>query len=140
MAKKIVFTNGCFDVLHAMHVEYLTLARQQGDCLIVAVNDDASITRLKGPGRPVNKAEHRMAVLAGLQAVDWVISMSDDTPNRLLTALRPDVLAKGGDYGLEGVVGADIVTAYGGKVVVLGGVVDGVKSTAIIERLKQLKG
>lgn len=138
--KKIVFTNGCFDVLHAMHVEYLTLARQQGDCLIVAVNDDASITRLKGPGRPVNKAEHRMAVLAGLQAVDWVIPMNDDTPNRLLEALRPDVLAKGGDYRLEGVVGADIVTAYGGKVVVLGGVADGVKSTAIIERLKKLQG
>ncbi len=137
--KKIVFTNGCFDVLHAMHVEYLNLARQQGDCLIVAVNDDASITRLKGPGRPVNKAEHRMAVLAGLQAVDWVVEMIDDTPNRLLELIRPDVLAKGGDYGLEGVVGADIVQSYGGRVIVLGGVADGVKSTAIIERMQKLQ-
>lgn len=136
--ERIVFTNGCFDVLHAMHVEYLQLARKQGDRLIVAVNDDASITRLKGPGRPVNKAEHRMAVLAGLQAVDWVVQMHDDTPNRLLTLIRPDVLAKGGDYGLEGVVGADIIQAYGGEVVVLGGVADGVKSTAIIERMKAL--
>ena len=136
--ERIVFTNGCFDVLHAMHVEYLQLARKQGDRLIVAVNDDASITRLKGPGRPVNKAEHRMAVLAGLQAVDWVVQMHDDTPNRLLALIRPDVLAKGGDYGLEGVVGADIVQSYGGEVVVLGGVADGVKSTAIIERMKAL--
>ncbi len=136
--ERIVFTNGCFDVLHAMHVEYLQLARKQGDRLIVAVNDDASIARLKGPGRPVNKAEHRMAVLAGLQAVDWVIQMCDDTPNRLLELVRPDVLAKGGDYGLDGVVGADIVQAYGGEVVVLGGVADGVKSTAIIERMKKL--
>ena len=136
--ERIVFTNGCFDVLHAMHVEYLQLARKQGDRLIVAVNDDASITRLKGPGRPVNKAEHRMAVLAGLQAVDWVVQMYDDTPNRLLELIRPDVLAKGGDYGLDGVVGADIVQAYGGEVVVLGGVADGVKSTAIIERMKKL--
>ncbi|MBP9725937.1 MAG: bifunctional D-glycero-beta-D-manno-heptose-7-phosphate kinase/D-glycero-beta-D-manno-heptose 1-phosphate adenylyltransferase HldE [Gammaproteobacteria bacterium] len=136
--ERIVFTNGCFDVLHAMHVEYLQLARKQGDCLIVAVNDDASITRLKGSGRPVNKAEHRMAVLAGLQAVDWVVQMYDDTPNRLLELIRPDVLAKGGDYGLDGVVGADIVQAYGGEVVVLGGVADGVKSTAIIERMKKL--
>lgn len=136
--ERIVFTNGCFDVLHAMHVEYLQLASQQGDRLIVAVNDDASITRLKGPGRPVNKAEHRMAVLAGLQAVDWVVQMHDDTPNRLLELIRPDVLAKGGDYGLEGVVGAEMVQDYGGKVVVLGGVADGVKSTAIIERIKKL--
>lgn len=136
--EKIVFTNGCFDVLHAMHVEYLQLARQQGDKLIVAVNDDASITRLKGPGRPVNKAEHRMAVLAGLQAVDWVVQMHDDTPNRLLELIKPDVLAKGGDYGLEGVVGADIVQSYGGKVVVLGGIAEGVKSTAIIERMRKL--
>lgn len=136
--ERIVFTNGCFDVLHAMHVEYLQLAQKQGDRLIVAVNDDASITRLKGPGRPVNKAEHRMAVLAGLQAVDWVVEMYDDTPNRLLELIRPDVLAKGGDYGLEGVVGAEIVQSYGGEVVVLGGMADGVKSTAIIERMKKL--
>lgn len=136
--QRVVFTNGCFDVLHAMHVEYLALAKAQGDYLIVAVNDDASITALKGEGRPVNKLEHRMAVLAGLESVDWVIAFSDDTPCRLLETLKPDVLAKGGDYGLEGVVGADIVAQYGGEVVVLGGVADGVKSTAIIERMRKL--
>lgn len=135
--ESIVFTNGCFDVLHAMHVEYLNLAKQQGQRLIVAVNDDASITRLKGEGRPVNKLEHRMAVLAGLQSVDWVVSFSDDTPCRLLEAIQPDVLAKGGDYSLDGVVGADVVNAYGGKVVVLGGMAEGVKSTAIIERMRR---
>ncbi|MES2204419.1 MAG: bifunctional D-glycero-beta-D-manno-heptose-7-phosphate kinase/D-glycero-beta-D-manno-heptose 1-phosphate adenylyltransferase HldE [Pseudomonadota bacterium] len=137
--ERIVFTNGCFDVLHAMHVEYLNLARTHGDRLIVAVNDDASITRLKGPGRPVNKLEHRMAVLAGLQAIDWVIPMSDDTPKRLLALLKPDVLVKGGDYRLDGVVGADIVKAYGGDVVIIEGTVaEGVTSTAIIERMKKL--
>lgn len=135
--EKIVFTNGCFDVLHAMHVEYLNLARKQGDRLVVAVNDDASIARLKGPGRPVNQLRHRMAVLAGLQAVDCVIPMHDDTPHRLLELIKPDILAKGGDYGLEGVVGAEVVQAFGGAVVVLGGVAEGVKSTAIIERMRK---
>jgi D-beta-D-heptose 7-phosphate kinase/D-beta-D-heptose 1-phosphate adenosyltransferase len=137
--EKIVFTNGCFDVLHAMHVEYLEMAKQCGDRLVVAVNDDASISRLKGPDRPVNKLEQRMSVLAGLSAVDWVIPFSDDTPNRLLELIKPDVLAKGGDYTIDQVVGADVVCAYGGKAVVLGGVKEGVKSTAIIERMRQLK-
>ena len=139
-AAKTVLVGGCFDVLHAMHVEYLHLAKQQGQRLIVAVNDDASITRLKGKGRPVNKLEHRMAVLAGLQSVDWVVSFDDDTPRRLLELLKPEILAKGGDYSLDGVVGADVVESYGGKVVVLGGVAEGVKSSAIIERMKTRKG
>jgi len=136
--ERIVFTNGCFDVLHAMHVEYLQLAKQLGDRLVVAVNDDASIRRLKGDGRPVNQLTHRMSVLAGLQSVDWVVDFSDDTPERLLALIKPDILAKGGDYRVDQVVGADIVTAYGGQVVVLGDTVDGVKSTAIIERMKRL--
>lgn len=136
--EKIVFTNGCFDVLHAMHVEYLQMAKEQGDRLIVAVNEDASISRLKGPDRPVNKLEQRMAVLAGLGAVDWVVPFADDTPNRLLELIKPDVLAKGGDYTIDEVVGADIVSRYGGKAVVLGGVKEGVKSTAIIERMRRL--
>lgn len=136
--ERIVFTNGCFDVLHALHVEYLALSKQLGDRLIVAVNDDASITRLKGPGRPVNAAEHRMSVLAGLASVDWVIPFADDTPNRLLELIQPDVLAKGGDYSIDEVVGADIVQAYGGQVVVLGDTIKGVKSTSIIERIKEL--
>lgn len=87
----------------------------------------------------MNKSEHRMAVLAGLQSVDWVVEFSDDTPCRLLELIKPDILAKGSDYGLDGVVGADIVEDNGGKVVVLGGVADGVKSTAIIERMKKIQ-
>ncbi len=133
--EKIVFTNGCFDILHAGHVTYLEQARAQGDRLIVATNDDASVTRLKGPGRPINSVDRRMAVLAGLGAVDWVVSFAEDTPERLLTEVRPDVLVKGGDYGVEQVVGADIVKAYGGEVRVLG-LVENSSTTAIVEKIR----
>jgi len=102
--ERVVFTNGCFDILHAGHVSYLEQAREQGDRLIVAVNGDASVTRLKGPGRPINSVDRRMAVLAGLGAVDWVVSFSEDTPERLITLLKPDILVKGGDYGVDQVV------------------------------------
>lgn len=132
--KKIVFTNGCFDILHASHVTYLQQAKQLGDYLIVATNDDASITRLKGPGRPINNIEQRMTVLAGLESVDWVVPFADDTPCRLLKLLQPDILVKGGDYTVDQVVGTEIVYAYGGKVRVIGGVIEGVSTTAIIER------
>ena len=134
--KKIVFTNGCFDILHAGHVTYLQQAKQLGDYLIVAVNDDDSITRLKGPGRPINSVEQRMAVLAGLGVVDWVISFDDDTPKRLLKLLQPHILAKGGDYTVDQVVGAEIVLAYGGDVRVLG-IIKGVSTTNIIDRMVQ---
>ena len=134
--EKIVFTNGCFDILHAGHVTYLEQARAQGDRLIVAVNDDASVTRLKGPGRPINAVDRRMAVLAGLEAVDWVTSFAEDTPEHLLRELLPDVLVKGGDYGIEGVVGADIVRAHGGEVKVLG-LVENSSTTAIVEKIRQ---
>ncbi|PJI46501.1 MAG: bifunctional heptose 7-phosphate kinase/heptose 1-phosphate adenyltransferase [Pseudomonas sp.] len=133
--EKIVFTNGCFDILHAGHVTYLEQARAQGDRLIVGVNDDGSVTRLKGPGRPINSVDRRMAVLAGLGAVDWVVSFAEDTPERLLTEVRPDVLVKGGDYGVEQVVGADIVKAYGGEVRVLG-LVENSSTTAIVEKIR----
>lgn len=133
--EKIVFTNGCFDILHAGHVSYLEQARAQGDRLVLAVNDDASVSRLKGPGRPINAVDRRMAVLAGLGAVDWVVSFSEDTPENLLRAVRPDVLVKGGDYGIEGVVGADIVRAYGGEVRVLG-LVENSSTTAIVEKIR----
>jgi D-beta-D-heptose 7-phosphate kinase/D-beta-D-heptose 1-phosphate adenosyltransferase len=134
--EKIVFTNGCFDILHAGHVTYLEQARAQGDRLIVAVNDDASVSRLKGPGRPINSVDRRMAVLAGLGAVDWVISFSEGTPENLLRAVKPDVLVKGGDYGIDQVVGADIVSAYGGTVKVLG-LVENSSTTAIVEKIRQ---
>ncbi|MBO3278226.1 bifunctional D-glycero-beta-D-manno-heptose-7-phosphate kinase/D-glycero-beta-D-manno-heptose 1-phosphate adenylyltransferase HldE [Pseudomonas schmalbachii] len=134
--EKIVFTNGCFDILHAGHVAYLEQARQQGDRLIVAVNDDASVTRLKGPGRPINSVDRRMAVLAGLGAVDWVVSFSEDTPERLLRQVLPDVLVKGGDYGVDQVVGAEIVTANGGEVRVLDLVANS-STTMIVEKIRQ---
>lgn len=133
--EKIVFTNGCFDILHAGHVTYLEQARAQGDRLVVAINDDASVSRLKGPGRPINSVDRRMAVLAGLGAVDWVVSFSEDTPERLLGEVKPDILVKGGDYGVEQVVGADLVRAYGGEVRVLG-LVENSSTTAIVEKIR----
>src|SRR3990167_3103390 len=114
--KKVVFTNGCFDIIHAGHVASLQLAKQLGDYLIVAVNADESVRKLKGQNRPINHLEHRMKVLAGFDAVDWVIPFKDETPERLLKLIHPDVLAKGGDYTIDQVVGADIVRAYGGLV------------------------
>ncbi len=117
--ERLVFTNGCFDLLHAGHVGYLQQAATLGDRLIVAINDDASVARLKGPGRPLNVAADRASVLAGLAAVDWVVTFAEDTPLALLERLRPDVLVKGGDYALEDVVGADLVRGWGGQVHVL---------------------
>jgi D-beta-D-heptose 7-phosphate kinase/D-beta-D-heptose 1-phosphate adenosyltransferase len=131
--KRIVFTNGCFDILHAGHVTYLQQAKQLGDYLIVAINDDASVQRLKGPSRPINTVEQRLAVLASLGVVDWVISYSENTPEALLRKLQPDILVKGGDYTIDKVVGAGIVHAYGGDVRVLG-IVDNLSTTAIINR------
>lgn len=134
--EKIVFTNGCFDILHAGHVGYLEQARRLGDRLIVAVNGDASVTRLKGEGRPINPVERRMAVLAGLESVDWVTSFEDDTPERLLEALKPDVLVKGGDYRKEQVVGWQIVEGHGGEVRTLD-FLDNCSTTAIVEKIKK---
>lgn len=132
---RIVFTNGCFDILHAGHVAYLEEARALGDRLIVAVNDDAGVRRLKGPGRPVNALDRRQRVLAGLAAVDWVTAFAEDTPEALLDALRPDVLVKGGDYTESAVVGAELVRRHGGEVRVLG-LVEDCSTTAIVARVK----
>lgn len=134
--KKIVFTNGCFDILHAGHVTYLSQAKQLGDYLIVAINDDESVKRLKGDGRPINNVSQRLAVLAGLGMVDWVISFSDDTPERLLKILKPDILVKGGDYQVDQVVGRDIVRCYGGEIRVLG-VIKNVSTSLIIDRVRK---
>ena len=133
--EKLVFTNGCFDILHAGHVHYLREARALGDRLIVAVNDNASVARLKGPGRPVNSLDRRLRVLASLASVDWVVGFAEDTPRALLELLRPDTLAKGGDYRPEEVVGADLVRSYGGSVRVLGYVED-CSTTEILERMQ----
>lgn len=132
--ERVVFTNGCFDIIHAGHVGYLEQARQLGDRLVVAVNSDASVSRLKGPGRPINPQDRRMAVLAGLEAVDWVVCFDDDTPESLLEVLKPDILAKGGDYDKEGVVGWEIVESYGGEVKVLS-FFDDCSTTAIVDKV-----
>jgi D-beta-D-heptose 7-phosphate kinase/D-beta-D-heptose 1-phosphate adenosyltransferase len=118
--ERIVMTNGCFDILHEGHVKYLQQARRLGDRLIVAVNDDASVRRLKGAGRPVNSLAQRMAVLAGLASVDWVVPFSEDTPESLICQVLPDLLVKGGDYRPEQIAGYDCVVANGGEVRVLG--------------------
>ena len=132
--EKIVFTNGCFDLLHAGHVAYLEQARTLGDRLVVAVNSDESVRKLKGEGRPINTVNRRMAVLAGLEAVDWVVPFADDTPEALLAVLKPDILVKGGDYDKEGVVGWEIVEAYGGEVRALN-LVDDCSTTAMVEKI-----
>lgn len=133
----IVFTNGCFDVIHAGHVGYLAEARKLGDRLIVAINDDDSVRRLKGSGRPINPVERRMAVLAGLEAVDWVVSFSEDTPEQLLRALKPEILVKGGDYTLEQVVGGEFVQSYGGQVKALD-YLDNCSTSAIVEKMREV--
>lgn len=133
-AETVVMTNGCFDILHAGHVSYLEAAAKLGDRLIVAVNDDASVSRLKGPGRPVNNVQRRMAVLAGLGAVDWVVPFSEDTPQRLIARLLPDILVKGGDYKIEDIAGGQEVIANGGQVKVLH-FEEGVSTTAIIKQI-----
>jgi D-beta-D-heptose 7-phosphate kinase/D-beta-D-heptose 1-phosphate adenosyltransferase len=117
--ERIVMTNGCFDILHAGHVAYLEEAKTRGDRLLVAVNDDDSVRRLKGTGRPINHLDDRMAVLAGLAAVDWVVPFSEDTPERLVGEVLPDVLVKGGDYRPEDIAGARLVLDHGGTVEVL---------------------
>jgi len=117
--ERIVMTNGCFDILHAGHVRYLEEAAALGDRLLVAVNTDASVRRLKGPARPVNGQRERLEVLAGLRAVDWVIPFDEDTPQRLIAAVGPDVLVKGGDYRIQDIAGADDVLRRGGHVLTL---------------------
>ncbi len=134
--ERIVFTNGCFDIIHAGHVGYLDSARRQGDRLVLAVNGDDSIRRLKGAGRPINPLERRMAVLAALEAVDWVVPFDTDTPEPLLEAIKPDVLVKGGDYSVEEVVGHEFVKGYGGEVKVLD-FIDDISTTKIVERIKK---
>ena len=132
--ERVIMTNGCFDVLHAGHVAYLEEAKSLGDRLIIAVNDDDSVRRLKGESRPINALEDRLLVLAGLAAVDWVVPFAEDTPAKLIEAVLPDVLVKGGDYQPEKIVGAREVLQNGGEVRVLA-YRDGHSSTRIIDRL-----
>ncbi len=133
--ERVVLTNGCFDLLHYGHVQYLQEARQLGDRLVVAVNSDASVRRLKGPTRPVIVESQRAAMLAALACVDYVVLFDEDTPHRVLEQVRPDVLVKGGTYRIDEVVGREIVEAYGGRVEVLG-VVEGLSTTRIVEKIR----
>lgn len=133
--EKIVMTNGCFDILHAGHVSYLEQAKQLGDRLIVAVNDDDSVQRLKGAGRPLNDLAARMQVLSGLRAVDWVVFFSEDTPEQLINEVLPDVLVKGGDYRVEEIAGHKAVLANSGQVLILD-FVPGYSTTSMIEKIQ----
>lgn len=131
---KIVFTNGVFDLLHPGHVDLLTAARSEGDALIVGLNTDASVKRLKGPSRPVRNEADRAYLLGALEAVDLVVKFDEDTPLELVKALRPDVIVKGGDYSPDSIVGAREVEGWGGRVVVVP-ITAGHSTTSIIERI-----
>jgi D-beta-D-heptose 7-phosphate kinase/D-beta-D-heptose 1-phosphate adenosyltransferase len=131
----IVMTNGCFDILHAGHVTYLQQAREQGDRLVVAVNVDETVRRLKGEDRPVNPLEHRMRMLAALECVDWVLPFEEETPARLICDILPDILVKGGDNDPDKIPGGDCVRENGGEVRVLS-YVEGVSTTEIIGTIR----
>ena len=133
--RRLVFTNGCFDILHVGHVRYLAAARALGDALLVAINSDRSVRALKGTGRPVMNEEERAEMLAALAAVDFVTVFAEDSPRRLIAELRPDVLVKGGDYALDEIHGREEVEAAGGRVLALP-FVEGASTTGIIERVK----
>lgn len=133
--QKIVFANGCFDVLHAGHVAYLDLARQRGDKLFVAINGDCSIRRLKGTNRPINNLADRLYVLSALECVSWIVPFFSDTPEDFLRWLQPDLLVKGGDYREDQIVGREIVYSYGGKTEIIAHPYNQISSTKIIEAL-----
>ncbi len=133
--KRLVLTNGCFDLLHVGHVRYLSEARSLGDCLLVAINSDRAVRALKGPARPVMKENERAEILAALSAVDYVTVFDDFSPRALIASLLPDVLVKGGDYALDEIHGREETEAAGGRVLALP-LVPGMSTTRIIERIK----
>jgi rfaE bifunctional protein nucleotidyltransferase chain/domain len=135
--KKLVFTNGCFDILHKGHITYLNEAKKSGDVLIVGVNSDASVKKLKGDERPVTNEQDRMFALDNLKAVDYVILFKEDTPYNLINAIRPDVLVKGGDWKVEDIVGSDVVLAAGGEVKSLN-FINGYSTSSILEKIRKL--
>jgi D-beta-D-heptose 7-phosphate kinase/D-beta-D-heptose 1-phosphate adenosyltransferase len=131
---KIVFTNGCFDIIHRGHVELLKFARSLGDVLVVGLNDDESVRRLKGKNRPINTLEDRAFVLLSIRWVDFVVPFSEDTPERIIREISPDVLVKGGDYRIEDIVGADFVLSRGGRVEIFN-YLEGYSTTSIIKKI-----
>ena len=134
--KTVAFTNGCFDILHPGHLFSIAQAAKEADYLVLGLNSDASIKRLKGPERPINSTESRALVMANLVLVDAVVVFEQDTPYELITTLMPDVLVKGGDYTIETIVGAKEVIANGGKVII-NPIVEGFSTTSIIEKIKK---
>lgn len=133
--KKLVFTNGCFDIIHKGHITYLKQAKELGDFLVIGLNSDKSVKKLKGESRPVNKEEDREFILENLKPVDAVVIFEEDTPYNLIDSIKPDILVKGGDWSADKIVGSDIVIANGGKVLSLG-YVDNYSTTSIIDKLK----
>jgi rfaE bifunctional protein nucleotidyltransferase chain/domain len=134
--RMVVFTNGCFDLLHVGHIRYLARAKSEGDILVVGLNSDRSVRELKGPDRPVQRQEDRAEILAALRAVDYVVVFDEPTPIGLIMALKPDVLVKGEDWEEEDIVGAREVKSWGGKVV-RASFVPGASTTTLIERMKK---
>lgn len=135
---KIVFTNGCFDILHPGHADYLEKARVMGSCLIAGINTDNSVRRLKGPSRPVNDENTRARMLAALESVNAVVLFEEDTPYELISAIKPDILVKGDDYTPDKIVGADVVIANGGRVETVA-LLKGYSTTGMIEKIRKVK-
>ncbi len=135
--KKVVFSNGCFDILHAGHVDYLEKAKMLGDYLVMGLNTDDSVSRIKGPLRPIISEDYRAVMISSLACVDMVILFNEDTPYELIKALLPDILVKGKDYEISNIVGADIVLHHGGKVETIE-LTEGLSTSSIIKKIKQL--
>ena len=133
---KVAFTNGCFDILHLGHLKILTKSKEFGDRLIVAVNSDESVRKLKGEERPINDFQTRSNMLASFSFVDYVVEFSDDTPKKLIQIIKPDFLIKGGDYKKKNIVGNDIVSSYGGETIIIP-LIDGLSSTNTINKLNK---
>ena len=133
---KVAFTNGCFDILHLGHLEILTKSKEFGDRLIVAVNSDESVRKLKGKERPINDFQTRSNMLASFSFVDYVVEFSDDTPKKLIQIIKPDFLIKGGDYKKKDIVGNDIVSSYGGETIIIP-LIDGLSSTNTINKFNK---
>ncbi|MCX5667587.1 MAG: D-glycero-beta-D-manno-heptose 1-phosphate adenylyltransferase [Candidatus Omnitrophica bacterium] len=133
--KKIVFTNGCFDILHVGHVDYLSKARRLGDVLVVGLNSDSSVKKLKGKDRPINKESDRAKVLSSLYFVDYITPFNETTPENLIKKVRPDILVKGGDWKMEDIVGSSFVRSYGVKIKSIH-FVKGYSTTSLIERIE----
>ena len=134
--KTLVFTNGCFDILHKGHLHLLSSAKNQGDILIVALNTDSSVRKLKGPNRPVNNESTRTEIMASLVFVDYLVLFEEETPLEIIRCILPDVLVKGGDYKLEDIVGYDFVTSSGGKVITIP-FLEGFSSSSLIDKIEQ---